>query len=211
MQATLLLQAALSLLVALASLGTNVSPSLRQQVITVANEAITQANYEIANPPMTDTGTETTPVPDQTPTPGASSPAQGQVQAPAAAPQEQDAPATQAAIQIVTMDNVHQLTDTWQVAPASVTTAGEASSTNYVAILGAIVTDASGNVDKTATMTVTTDDEAQNTTIVGTGNFWGAPHNVYYYPYTYLFRTAGEHQITFTANGVSASVTLNSQ
>lgn len=91
---------------------------------------------------------------------------------------------------------------------------------NYVYI-GAILRDASNNNIKTATVTVTATDASQNKTIVGTGTLGyiyvgettattdPVKTPVYYYPFTYNFKTAGQHTITFSADGADdASVNL---
>lgn len=75
--------------------------------------------------------------------------------------------------------------------------------------IGAVVTNSEGEVVNDAVVKVTTSDESQDREINGTGDFWGNPHNVYYYPFTYEFRTKGDHKITFTAEGVSESVTIS--
>ncbi len=77
---------------------------------------------------------------------------------------------------------------------------------NYVEI-GAVLKDGKGNELDTPVMTVTTTDPSQNTTLQGTGNY-----NVRvgkYYPFHYEFHSAGQHTITFSAEGVSVSVEFN--
>lgn len=75
--------------------------------------------------------------------------------------------------------------------------------------IGAVVTTADGSNERSADVSVTCTDSSQNKTIKGTGDFTGAPQNVYYYPFTYDIHTTGEHTITFTAGGVSQSVSFN--
>lgn len=82
--------------------------------------------------------------------------------------------------------------------------------TNYV-IIGAIYRNAEGVNDRSATMTITTDDGTQDKTLVGTGIFdptLDYPNGAYYYGYQYDFTTVGNHVITFACNGVSQSITL---
>lgn len=81
---------------------------------------------------------------------------------------------------------------------------------NYIDI-GLVVTNPDGSNNNTATVTVTTSDPSQNKELKGTGTFWGNPHNVYYYPFEYQFKTAGDHVITFTCEGVSVSVTVTAK
>lgn len=81
---------------------------------------------------------------------------------------------------------------------------------NYIDI-GLIVTNPDGSVNTTATVNVTATDSSQNKEIVGTGTFWGNPHNVYYYPFEYQFKTPGDHTITFTVLGVTQSVTVTAK
>lgn len=71
--------------------------------------------------------------------------------------------------------------------------------------LGAFLTDADGNNDHTSTMHVTTADNTQDKILVGTAV---NENGVYYYAYQYDFTRTGEHTITFSANGVSKSVTF---
>lgn len=85
----------------------------------------------------------------------------------------------------------------------------EAPDNAYVS-LGAELLNPSGQAVSDAVMTVTTDDPNQNATINGTGNVVGNPA-VAYYPYNYAFKTVGTHTITFSAMGVTNSITLTSQ
>ena len=74
--------------------------------------------------------------------------------------------------------------------------------------IGAVVYGDDGEMTRSATVTILvkspTSEEAS--TREGTGAFVkpGMP----FYPFTYVFETAGEHIITFSANGVSKSVTV---
>lgn len=83
---------------------------------------------------------------------------------------------------------------------------------NYIYI-GAVLKDSDGNVINNVEMKVTATDGSQNKNINGTGTIANTYVNgqkipVYCYPYTYEFRTAGDHQITFSANGVSKTVEI---
>lgn len=201
MQAITLLKSAIALLIALQSMGTAVSPELRATILTVANQAIEQANYQIAHPTMTDQD------------PSGNSENSDVAPSAGAAPSEQtqDTPQSQARIEIISVDPSKPLVGTtYSVAPDSVKSAGEATDIMQVATLGAIVYDANGDNDKTSAVAVETDDAAQDKTINGTGNINGSS-GLYYYPFNYLFRTVGDHTITFTVNGVSQSVTLEAQ
>lgn len=78
---------------------------------------------------------------------------------------------------------------------------------NYVE-LGGVLRDGNGNIVDTEEVSVTATDSSQNKTMAGTGNY-SPVINGSYYPFHYEFHTSGEHIITFTGHGVSASVTVN--
>lgn len=83
---------------------------------------------------------------------------------------------------------------------------------NYIDI-GILVKNDDGSVNKDATVTITATDESQNKTLKGTGNLYtyyvdGNKRQDYYYPFHYEFRSVGDHTITFSANGMTESVTL---
>lgn len=78
--------------------------------------------------------------------------------------------------------------------------------------LGAVLLNPDGSVNITAEMTVVASEESQNKVIKGTGNVssFGDPNNPqYYYPYHYIFHEPEQHKITFTALGVSESITVD--
>lgn len=75
-------------------------------------------------------------------------------------------------------------------------------------LVGGVITMPDGTNVRDAEVTVTTSDPAQKADIKGTGDFTGAPQNVYYYSFTYNVHTVGDHTITFTTGGVSKSVTF---
>jgi len=85
---------------------------------------------------------------------------------------------------------------------------------NYISI-GAILYNDDGTVNQDTQMFVTATDETQDKTQDGTGTLWnnhyvdGQKVPVFYYPFTYQFKTVGDHTITFTAAGLTASVTIN--
>lgn len=86
---------------------------------------------------------------------------------------------------------------------------------NYV-VLGAIVYDAEGKVDKTAVVTISATDDTQNKVENGSGELVtiytdGVKEQVYGYVYSYDFKTAGDHTITFSANGLSKEVVINAK
>ncbi len=83
---------------------------------------------------------------------------------------------------------------------------------NYI-VLGLIVYDDAGENTRTAVVTVTATDASQNKTMNGTGNqktmyYDGIAKVMWFYPFSYDFRFAGQHTITFSANGMTESVTL---
>lgn len=75
--------------------------------------------------------------------------------------------------------------------------------------IGVILRDSNGKVVDNATVIVTATDSTQNKVLNGTGTVTNT--SVAYYPFNYEFKTAGTHTITFTANGVSQSATVNVQ
>lgn len=60
---------------------------------------------------------------------------------------------------------------------------------------------------------ITATDSSQNKTLQGTGNIRTITVNdtVSYYPFSYEFKTAGDHTITFSSLGETTSITLHSQ
>ncbi|MEK9207209.1 MAG: peptidoglycan-binding domain-containing protein [Patescibacteria group bacterium] len=83
---------------------------------------------------------------------------------------------------------------------------------NYIE-LGFIVRNDVGESMRDAKGVIEATDEDQNKTLIGTGNVTKIyngeiPESVYYYPFHYEFKNAGQHTITFTANGMTESVTL---
>lgn len=85
---------------------------------------------------------------------------------------------------------------------------------NYISI-GAILYNEDGSVNQNEQMFISTPDETQDKTLDGTGTLWnnhyvdGQKVPVFYYPFTYQFKTVGDHKIVFTAAGLSTSVTIN--
>jgi len=83
---------------------------------------------------------------------------------------------------------------------------------NYVE-LGLVVRDDAGEPIKNVVVTITATDETQNKTLNNTGNVYPRYENEVrimtpFYPFHYEFKTVGDHTITFTANGMTESVTL---
>ena len=79
--------------------------------------------------------------------------------------------------------------------------------------IGAVLYADDGNATGHPIMTITATDATQNKTIDGTGNVTpiyvnGQKNVVPVYSFHYEFKTAGEHVITFSANGVSQSITV---
>ncbi len=84
---------------------------------------------------------------------------------------------------------------------------------NYIE-LGLIVRNDAGESMKDAKAVIEATDEDQNKTLIGTGNVTKIyngeiPESVYYYPFHYEFKNAGQHTITFTANGMTEVITLD--
>lgn len=79
--------------------------------------------------------------------------------------------------------------------------------------IGAVVYGDDGEAIKSATVVVVATDPTQGKLINGTGNVTpiyvnGQKNVVPFYSFHYEFKTVGEHVITFSANGVSQSVTV---
>ncbi len=84
---------------------------------------------------------------------------------------------------------------------------------NYIE-LGLIVRNDAGESMKDAKAVIEATDEDQNKTLIGTGNVTKIyngeiPESVYYYLFHYEFKNAGQHTITFTANGMTEVITLD--
>jgi hypothetical protein len=84
---------------------------------------------------------------------------------------------------------------------------------NYIDI-GLVVYDDDGKIVDNVKVDVVATDTSQNKSMNGTGNVTriypdGSVRVVPYYFYEYEFRTPGEHTITFSAEGLTKSVTLN--
>lgn len=83
---------------------------------------------------------------------------------------------------------------------------------NYIE-LGLIVRNDNGIPIKDAVVIITSTDSTQNKTINSTGNVYPKYENnvriiTPYYRFHYEFKTAGEHIITFSTNGLTDAVTL---
>lgn len=79
--------------------------------------------------------------------------------------------------------------------------------------IGAVLYGADGALVGDATMTITATDASQDKTIVGTGDVYPKFENgnrtlAPVYMFHYVFKTVGDHVITFSANGVSQSITV---
>ena len=79
--------------------------------------------------------------------------------------------------------------------------------------IGAVLYSDDGEATGHPIMTVTATDASQNKTINGTGGVTpiyvnGQKRVVSFYSFSYEFKTVGEHVITFSANGISQSVTV---
>lgn len=85
---------------------------------------------------------------------------------------------------------------------------------NYVSI-GAILYNPDGSINETAEMTIISSDKDQDKVLDGTGDVWGGRYvdgqkqPVHYYAFTYNFKTPGDHEITFSANGLTKTITIN--
>lgn len=82
--------------------------------------------------------------------------------------------------------------------------------------LGLIVRDDTGKATSIADVEVTATDKSQNKTMAVTGNIAkiyvdGEKQTVPYFPFSYLFKTSGDHTITFSANGMTKQVTINAK
>lgn len=182
----------------IAASGPNVPADLRTEAIAVANEATQLANYELSNPTMTDA--------TSTPDAGADDTVatQGQSSAPVTATQTASAPAPQSQAHIDVF-----LTDNTQTADQTFATSSGSINRDNTVFLGATLYNDDGSMNRSAQMTVTTDDATQDKTLFGTGNI--LPGGNPYYPFVYTFKSSGPHTINFTANGQTQSITLSAQ
>lgn len=110
-------------------------------------------------------------------------------------------------IEIVSVNDSTPLDHVFTAVPDGVPTSIE----NMANLGGILYADDEVTVIRDADMTITCDDEDQDRELHGTGNLWGDPHNVYYYPFNYIFKEAGEHTITFTSGDLTATVTLKAE
>lgn len=84
---------------------------------------------------------------------------------------------------------------------------------NYIYI-GVVCKDESGSPIRNAQVVIEATDATQNKTLDGTGatvkvmDSIGQESRVSFYPFNYQFKTAGDHTINFTCNGVTESVTV---
>lgn len=83
---------------------------------------------------------------------------------------------------------------------------------NYIE-LGLVVRSDAGQSRNDLQVVITATDSSQNKTLNGTGNETkiynnGVAEVVSYYPFHYEFKTAGQHTITFSADGLTDHVEL---
>ena len=117
------------------------------------------------------------------------------------------APVSQARIEIAPVTLARPLDRTF-VHVEGVESVDAAPSHDNWADIAAFVYGDDGQNTRTATVVVTATDASQNATFVGTGN---VQKGRFYFPFNYLFKTAGQHTVTFTANGLSESVTMTAE
>lgn len=216
-QALLLKIAALSLILMLGQ-NANLPEDFRAQATLVANQAMAAADAELSKPasPEPSLGTNVLPI-----TSSPSNPTPSVINNPTPMP---ETPVSQARIEIV--NNPGDLTKDYSVLPAAckllygsnfneVDCGGINSDAGHV-LLKVVLYNDDGSVNQTATMDVSATDDRQNKALNGTGDMVpimlnGQRTQVYGYIFGYYFLSAGAHQITFTANGVSKSVTLTTK
>lgn len=204
-----LLQVALSFLTV--SVGTpqqDQAVQFANQAIAIAQEAIVYTqNQQATSTPVqapetsTSTATSTAPV----------APAPAPVQNPTPMPEPTPAPApapSLARIEIISPFPGKGLGREYRAA----TSTAPYDESNYIE-LGAVCYDDEGKVTNTAEVQVTATDASQNKTMANTGNVTpryvnGVKETIYYYPFHYEFKTAGDHVITFTCGQKTESVTL---
>jgi hypothetical protein len=168
-----------------ASIGTPQEP----QAILVANQAIQVAQREISS---MQSGTQSTPQnQNNSMTEGTSTPATQE-------------PVSLARIEIVNPWPGKGLGRQYKAAPQI------SDESNYIEI-GAVLYNADGIVNTSAPMTVSATDSSQNKNLNGTGNYSPRVEGGYYYPFTYEFKSPGEHTITFQANGITKAVKVNAE
>lgn len=225
-QAIALLKTAVALLILLQS-ATNIPTALRDQANVVVSEAIRSANQAIV-------GAQTTSAPTT------ASSGQGGVQSPqdvstsvvSSAPAQASTPTvpasiptSQARIEIVNYPT--DLTRQYSAMPAScklvigsnyndVDCSPNAYPNNGDVTLKAVLYHDDGSVNQTGVMQISATDARQNKTFNGTGDIvtfykGDQKQQVYGYVFGYHFLVSGDHTITFSANGLSKSVTLMAQ
>ena len=196
-QALLLLQAALTLLLTVSS--APVTPEFKSQAITLANYAITIANEEIlksqqsSEPIIEHIGLPAEPI-IQSSQQQSSSLSNNQINT------------SMSSIEIINPIAGKGLGRQYKSQPEVI------DESNYIE-LGLIVRNDNGMPIKDAVVTITATDTTQNKAYNGTGNVYPKYENnvrmiIPYYRFHYEFKTAGEHTITFSANGLTDSVIL---
>ena len=185
-----LLQAVVSLMIA--THGTPSEPIARE----IAQRAIVWAQQAVAELPTESAPAQPIPEP---------APAQTEIQvAPSAAGIINEPKKAMATLEIITPKHPYSKDETIGKTYKAANEVTEDDNTIYI---GVILKDSDGNQIDSAVMDVATTDSAQNKQINGTGTFLAKFGK--FYPFIYDFHSAGQHVITFTALGASASVTIS--
>ena len=130
----------------------------------------------------------------------------------APAPVVATAPASRARIDVISPTPGNGLNRKHTTSP-ELDNDGKGNPMNEMVIAAVLYGDDGRTAIKDAIMTITATDSVQNKTMNGTGEI----HPVYVdgqktippiYTYYYVFKTAGDHTITFSSNGISQSVTV---
>lgn len=202
-----LLQSALALLTLAASITTPGTEGLKQQAVTLANEAIAVATVQL----------QATPPPESPKKPATYLPPSYTQSAPPLQPISEPLSTTQTIIEPIKMNELTIIEPIKGKGNREVFIAKPqvVDESNYIE-LGLVIKDPDGVYRRDITVDVTATDEAQNKTMTGAGHLTkimsgGSQITVYYYPFHYEFKTAGAHTITFTSLGQSVSQTFNVQ
>lgn len=191
----MLKMAALSLLVMLGNTP-NLSPEFITNATQVATNALTFADTELAKPAEIPVIIPTTPPMATTPTPT----------------QE----ASKARLDLLEPSSRDYVANDYKVNPDGTLQAGSVAPNDKNSVdLAAVLYDASGSAIGTSEMRVTVD-SGSPTIFFGTGNVRsiyvdGQKIRVPVYNFHYEFKTAGDHMVTFSANGMEKSITLTAK
>lgn len=127
-----------------------------------------------------------------------------------------EAPVSQARIEITALPAREYTANDYKTNPDGTLKEGSVAPTdNNSADIRAIVYDVEGKPTNQPTVVITATDRSQDKTLKGTGNVMavynadGQKNVVPVYVFHYEFRSSGDHQVTFSTNGLSQSITIS--